>query len=309
MITGYSNTISVTTSAPSLLLDLYPSAAAAYSVRLLRSAYSGNAIRVRRSSDNTEQDIGFSGGNLDESSLTSFCSGTNGFVTTWYDQSGNGLNATQTTAANQPQIVSSGSVILENGKPSFQFDGVDDYIGSTITNFQNYTNISAINVFSTAIAAASDTNSYSGWSWGKFGTPSKVIAYSSSTGALSGEKILISFPNGTDRRLGSTTYTRAANDQNLLTSFNLSSGTSLFSNGSSVSLDLSINATTSTNSSPSSTTYTDDNNVYLGAVFLTSGSVVISPQMKYQELIFYPSDQSSNRTGIETNINSFYSIY
>jgi hypothetical protein len=292
-----------------LLLDLYPNAAAAYSVRLLRTAYTGSAIRVRRSSDNAEQDIGFSGANLDTSSLTSFCSGTNGFVTTWYDQSGNARNATQTTALSQPQIVSSGSVILENGKPSFQFDGVDDYIGSTITNFQNYTNLSAINVFSTAIAAASDTNSYLGWSWGKFGTPNKVIAYSSSTGALSGEKILISFPNGTDRRLGSTTYTRAANDQNLLTSFNLSSGTSLFSNGSSVSLDLSINATTSTNSSPSSTTYTDDNNVYLGAIFLTSGSVIISPQMKYQELIFYPSDQSSNRTGIETNINDFYSIY
>ena len=99
MITGYSNTISVTTSAPSLLLDLYPSAAAAYSVRLLRTAYTGSAIRVRRSSDNAEQNIGFTAlGNLDESSLTSFCSGTDGFVTTWYDQSGNGRNATQSTA-------------------------------------------------------------------------------------------------------------------------------------------------------------------------------------------------------------------
>jgi len=28
-----------------------------------------------------------------------------------------------------------------------------------------------------------------------------------------------------------------------------------------------------------------------------------------QELILYPSDQSSNRTGIEANINTFYSIY
>jgi hypothetical protein len=29
----------------------------------------------------------------------------------------------------------------------------------------------------------------------------------------------------------------------------------------------------------------------------------------YQELIIYPSDQSSNRAGIETNINTFYNIY
>ncbi len=41
------------------LLDDYPSAAAAYSVRKLRSAYTGSAIRVRRASDNAEQNIGF----------------------------------------------------------------------------------------------------------------------------------------------------------------------------------------------------------------------------------------------------------
>jgi len=101
-----------------LLLDRYPNAAAAYSVRKLRGAYTGSAIRVRRSSDNAETDIGFSGANLDTSALTSFCGASNGFVTTWYDQSGNGINATQTTAARQPQIVSSGSVILTNTKPS-----------------------------------------------------------------------------------------------------------------------------------------------------------------------------------------------
>ena len=93
------------------LLDSYPGAAAAYSVRLLKSTYTGSAIRVRRSSDNAESDIGFSGGNLDTSALTTFCGAGNGFVTTWYDQSGGGNNLTQTTAAQQPQIVSSGSVI------------------------------------------------------------------------------------------------------------------------------------------------------------------------------------------------------
>jgi hypothetical protein len=67
------------------LLDTYSGAAAAYSLRLLRSAYTGDAIRVRRASDNTEQNIGFVNNELDTSSLTSFCSGTNGFVTTWYD--------------------------------------------------------------------------------------------------------------------------------------------------------------------------------------------------------------------------------
>jgi hypothetical protein len=104
------------------LLDTYPNAAAAYSVRLLKSDYTGNAIRVRRSSDNAEQNIGFDGsGNLDTTALTSFCGSGNGFVTTWYDQSGNGVNLVQTTAINQPTIVTSGVVSTTNSRPSIDF--------------------------------------------------------------------------------------------------------------------------------------------------------------------------------------------
>src|SRR5210317_1337729 len=104
MITPYSNIISVTTLGANLLLDTYTGASAAYSLRKLRSGYTGDAIEVRRASDNTTQDIGFVDGELDTTSLASFCSGTDGFVTTWYDQSGNGNDATQTTASNQPKI-------------------------------------------------------------------------------------------------------------------------------------------------------------------------------------------------------------
>jgi hypothetical protein len=119
----------------SLLLDFYPNAAAAYSVRKLKAAYTGSAIRVRRSSDNTEQDIGFVSNVLDTFALTSFCGAGNGFVTTWYDQSGNGRNATQTTASNQPQIVSSGSVITYNGKPTMTYDGLNDFMQSALFNY------------------------------------------------------------------------------------------------------------------------------------------------------------------------------
>jgi hypothetical protein len=54
----------------------------------------------------------------------------NGFVTTWYDQSGNGRNATQTTAGLQPRIVNNGVVEAINGKPEIRFDGVDDYLAA-----------------------------------------------------------------------------------------------------------------------------------------------------------------------------------
>ena len=90
------------------LLDTYSGAAAAYSLRQLSSTYSGNAIKVRRASDNAEQDIAFSNNELDTATLETFASGTDAFVTTCYDQSGNGNDMTRTSAANQPKIVSNG---------------------------------------------------------------------------------------------------------------------------------------------------------------------------------------------------------
>jgi hypothetical protein len=55
----------------SLLLDLYPNAAVAYSLRKLRGDYAGSSIRVRKSSDNSEYDIGFVDNELDINLLTS----------------------------------------------------------------------------------------------------------------------------------------------------------------------------------------------------------------------------------------------
>jgi hypothetical protein len=119
------------------LLDDYPDAAAAYSLRLLKSDYTGDAIRVRRSSDNAEQNIGFDGsGNLDTSALTAFCSGTDGFVTTWYDQSGNNRNQVQSSATKQPQIFSVATGIIlnpDNSKPSILLDGSNDGFSTTFS--------------------------------------------------------------------------------------------------------------------------------------------------------------------------------
>jgi hypothetical protein len=154
MIIGYANSMFTATHGilaraggtppAALLLDTYTGASAAYSLRQLRTAYSGSAIRVRRSSDNAEQDFGFVSNDLDTASLLTFCGVGNGFVTTWYDQSGNANDATQTTAANQPQIVSSGALLTVNSKTCMSFDGSNDSfnLASTITgaasNYQSF---------------------------------------------------------------------------------------------------------------------------------------------------------------------------
>jgi hypothetical protein len=102
-----------------ILDQLGVSAAAAYSLRQVRSAYTDPTIRVRRSTDNAEADIGFTAsGDLDTTTLLTFVGSGNGFVTTWYDQSGNGRNATQTDSNRQPRIVSNGVIETQNGRPT-----------------------------------------------------------------------------------------------------------------------------------------------------------------------------------------------
>ncbi|MCX7348549.1 MAG: hypothetical protein NTZ54_03180, partial [Alphaproteobacteria bacterium] len=85
---------------------VFTNPSAAFSVRRAVGSYNGALLRVRRSSDNTEQDIGSTiAGNLDTAALTSFCGSASCYVRTWYDQSGNVRDAVQATASAQPRIV------------------------------------------------------------------------------------------------------------------------------------------------------------------------------------------------------------
>lgn len=103
------------------LLDTYDNAQAAYSLRKLDSAYTGNAIEVRNSSG-TLLDIGFdSNGELDTSTLATHIGSGDGTIATWYDQSGNGRDASQSTLSLQPEIASAGTIHTVNGKPAVLF--------------------------------------------------------------------------------------------------------------------------------------------------------------------------------------------
>lgn len=103
----------------------------AYSLRKVRSEYTGNCIRLRRSSDGALAEIGFdANGNVDEAAMRAHCAGSDGFVRAWYDQTGNaGLSSVADNI--QPKIVSAGVVMKENGRVVMEFDGVDDYFSSS----------------------------------------------------------------------------------------------------------------------------------------------------------------------------------
>jgi len=254
-------------------------------LRLLRTAYTGDAIKVRRASDNTEQDIGFVNNELDTSSLTTFCSGTDGFVTTWYDQSGSipAKDATQSTVLRQPQIVSSGSVILDNGKPTIQFDGTDDcfLVPRLLTN-NTWSFFTSIKIDSMA----------NFWNLiGQHSGAANIGRLQIIANDVASSKLRTFFNNGAS--FSGFYSNTVSNNKYLVSSLANNDDYFLAINGS-IEEVISNQALT-----PENTNFT------IGSI----GGALQAFNGKIQEIIGYTSDQSSNRTGIETNINDFYSIY
>jgi hypothetical protein len=100
-----------------------PAPLAAWSTRRLVAAYNGPLLRVRRSDDHTERDIGFtSSGSLDSAALLLFVSRSTAHVVTWYDQSGNNHHQHQPERDKQPRIVINGTLEVENARPVVIFD-------------------------------------------------------------------------------------------------------------------------------------------------------------------------------------------
>ena len=279
-----------------LLLDNYSGSAAAYSLRKLRYNYSSSAIRVRRASDNAEQDIGFVSNELDTTSLASFCSGTNGFVVTWYDQSGNSRNATQITTANQPKIYNSSTgVLLVNSKPSLFFDGSNDGLSHSAisgTKFASFT----VSKFETQLEIYQiiySSKKSSGGLYSTFGA--SLLSYNNNT--------TMYFNTREGGSVGDTiTYSNPGTNQILFSAYNdgAGAGTSnmkLFANG--------IEKGSLTNADPIS--FNASNYYDIGQ---ERGVDPSSLHGYIQEVIMYTSaDQSNNRIGIETNINSYYGVY
>ncbi|WBX72836.1 hypothetical protein PG913_07940 [Tenacibaculum pacificus] len=93
----------------------------AFSMRVIESNYNGPIIRLRRASDNAEQDFGWADNDIvDVNAINTWKGTSNVFVHTWYDQSGLGRNAVQTTQHRQPRFYPDVTI------PYFQGDGRND---------------------------------------------------------------------------------------------------------------------------------------------------------------------------------------
>ena len=265
--------------------------AAAYSVRLLDTAvgvptYTGSAMRVREDSGDTETDIGFdTNGDLLTADIATHCGTANGFVVTWYDQSGNANDAEQPTAggaALQPKIYdgTTQSVITENGKPAVDFDGVNDFLAATgaVWTRLAFAGVMYIDVPDDSVALQ----------YGQIDSRFHV-----GVGGL-----------GSANKIGSRVYDGAffgdfgadISDGQYLVYNNASIGpdtNEMYLDGAAVSQAYGTRSGT-----PSTATYT------IGC----RGNNSFHFLGKFQELTIWTSDQTDNRTGIEENINNHFAI-
>jgi len=266
-------------------------------------------MRVRRSSDNAEQDIQFSGNYCDESSITSFVGGGNGFVVKWYDQSGNGNDAGAVSFANptnfQPRVVTSGTLMTRGGRVAVDFtqnaqpwttSGIGMHISGLSISATSWMAAGVIHTDSTAWASAT-AFPYGRWmSIGSAGVPD--YDNTSSVTMIAANNANTEYPNTHNVALNLITAPRSgltANARYVMTAYKSSS--TIYSG---------VNANVSTGSVSGSLSAT---RITLGITndWGSADKSVLGGQM--QEAVFWPSDKSSQVSAIRQNINEFLSVY
>jgi hypothetical protein len=298
--------------AQSFLLDQFPTGGAAWSLRRVKTGAT-RSIRVRESGSNTETDIGFlSSGELDTVALKNHVGANSGFVTTFYNQNGDSLHFTQSTAASQPRLVDAGVIERRNGKPSLFFDGSNDFmdVASSTASF-NYLHQTGQSAIFLVNQVGTNTNP-AAFIW---------ILGNSQSSATTGFQILYDDVNlgRNDRiRLSVTRSITAQFTQDNLSNDNAFNAGSLnifsciIDNGNStvgIRSSIYVNNGAAINNNVFSNTPSTINatsNLRIGRQVSTTSLTMLG---YISEIVLYNSNQSSNRTGIQSNINTFYVIY
>ena len=264
----------------SLLLDTYPSATIAYSVRKLRTAYSGQCMRIKRSSDSTESDIGFDGaGYVDTAAISSFAGAGDCGAVTWYDQSGNGYNLT-TTDRTVAKMVVGGVLQTHNSLATCKF-----------ANVGAMTHLAGASIWTAATACASAVASIGSASSDNGGRLFSVsvgsgIDYSSTTGILLSKNGATTFAYR-DAFLGTQTITY---DQLHVQQSNFTGTEHVMIVDGAASTPIAISTAFSV--------------TQLNVGKASAGTEAYTGSMS--ELVAWPTDQTSNVAGIRTNQKNYF---
>ncbi len=265
-------------------------AAAAYSLRDV-GAMNGRVVEVRRDTgggagDNDVED--FSANQVSSGAVEAFVGGSNsGFVSKWYDQSGNGRDMAQTTTADQPRIVNSGTLETIGGKPTIKFLNVGTNLGST---FLEATPISGgQNPFTHLLVASSENT----------GATAQTFVGGSGVDLRLSTLAMRMRSGNTNRTAESNTLT--SNTNSLLVYLRDSSRVPKMS--------LDGNNLESRPSAPDSGT--DNLNSILGENSDGASNDTFGLAGTISEAILYTSDKddSSDLSDLKTDINNYYNIF
>jgi hypothetical protein len=212
---------------------------------------------------------------LDSTALLAFVGtgGTdNGFVSKWYDQSGNGNDAINADASEQPLVVSGGALVEENGKAAIDFDGVDDYLQNT------------------SLVSSTPTTHY----LTAKANPKSTTQRLSDGGVSSSTRHSIYQNASRFQYFGGVTLTGDSEDANQNLHYFLANGTSS---------EIAINGATASVGNAGTNTLN-------GLTFAARWDGAAQwGDVSIQELIIFDSNQSGIRTDIESNINDHFSIF
>lgn len=278
-----SNFTYIDTPSGAYLYDSYPFDVA-YSLRKLRSDATACMV-VRRASDSTTQEIGFDGDVIDVTSLASFCSGTTCTVDTWYDQGIGGLDLTQATGSSQPRIYTGGAVDAVSGNYAIYFGGsqkMDRTALSILATGNNYSYFT--------VGAGATTLTF-GTMFCTSNVNADRVVHFMDLRATPNRNLFLQNTTPTSYACDMSTARTGTSNRYLTGIVNSSRGMASWDNG----------ATGGTNTYTG--TYTNDIfkiGAQHGDLNRLTGYI--------QEIILYGSDETSNRTGIESNISTYYSI-
>lgn len=292
------------------LLDTY-SADVAFSLRKLRTAYTGYVALVRSGTANAGGNLMFdSNGEISMSSnviitgvgttsltigdtitLNEFVNagGANqsAFVRIWYNQGSAIFNLEQITSADQPRLVNAGTLETKNGKPAIYFDGTNDVLlndGHPV--------------------CIEDGNAHSAFGVGSH-TGTGYVSYLASANNTPADWALL-IDNRTNKNLGfirnNSTVAYPVNMPSQINNSDLRLLTMLVN--SSKAMAGFVNSTTGTTN-----TYVSPYTLSNFAIGNISNLSARNVNGYISEFIIMPRDEAANRTAIETNINTFYSIY
>jgi len=294
------------------ILDLYPTNIHhAYSLRKLKTAYTGKCLRVRRTTTTpsvttTTVDLSFDSNNtISLNSAITYVSGTattainlgqfcasvvngytnpdsvntnqNIFVVTWFDQSGNSKNVTNATTSQQPRLVNAGQLEVSGSKPAVRF------VRASVNSLAISDTTANLNNMSSFFVGAYVTNLGTAYSIGD--NVSSRFNFPTSTGGG------INLAYGTSAT--ALVLNVATTSRKLFTVISPSASNSSLVDGFTNSITVgSISILTASSTAISLGNQSGGNNRYDGYI---------------QEIIGYQSN--SNRLQKEKNINGYWTIY